>query len=248
MTAKVLKEQMKQLKLSTAVKEIDEILSTTRNAISFNWIIDLFQREIDQRKSNSFNARIKSSKIQEIKTFEKFDWEFNPQIQREQIEELKNFEFLQRNGIILLLGQPGTGKTHISLSLGLLAIQRGHKVYCTSLKKLINDIDYAKKRNELDSLFKKILSCKLWILDDWGVITMKRDIAEEVFDLLDRRKHSSAMILTSNRDISEWTEVFPDPVLASAALDRVFDRAKTIIFEGRSYRLEGKIEIPDKIV
>ena len=84
----------------------------------------------------------------------------------------------------------------------------------------------------LDILFKKILSSKLWILDDWGVVSMKSEIAEEVFDLLDRRRHSSALILTSNRDVDEWGTVFPDPVLAGAAIDRLFDRATTITFLG----------------
>lgn len=80
-------------------------------------------------------------------------------------------------------------------------------------------------------------------LDDWGVVSMPRDIGEEVFDLLDRRKYSSSMILTSNRDVNEWPEVFSDPVLSSAALDRIFDRAEIIVFKGKSYRLSRRIEI-----
>lgn len=72
---------------------------------------------------------------------------------------------------------------------------------------------------------------------------MSREVAEELFDLLDRRKHSSAMILTSNRDIDEWPQVFPDPVIANATIDRIFDRADIFIFKGMSYRLKGKIEI-----
>ena len=72
---------------------------------------------------------------------------------------------------------------------------------------------------------------------------MSREVAEEIFDLLDRRKHSSAMILTSNRDIDEWPQVFPDPVIANATIDRIFDRADISIFKGMSYRLKGKIEI-----
>ena len=72
---------------------------------------------------------------------------------------------------------------------------------------------------------------------------MSREIAEEIFDLFDRRKYSSAMILTSNRDIDEWPQVFPDPVIANATIDRIFDRAEICLFKGRSYRLKGKIEV-----
>ena len=71
---------------------------------------------------------------------------------------------------------------------------------------------------------------------------MSREVAEEVFDLMDRRKHNAAMILTSNRDVSEWAEVFPDPIIANATVDRIFDRAKTVLFKGQSYRLKGRIQ------
>lgn len=90
---------------------------------------------------------------------------------------------------------------------------------------------------------KKILSSNLWILDDWGVVSLNRDVSEEVFDLLDRRTFSTSMILTSNRDIGEWPEVFVDPVLASAAIDRIFDRAKVAVFKGKSYRAEGNNKV-----
>ena len=73
---------------------------------------------------------------------------------------------------------------------------------------------------------------------------MNREIAEEVFDLFDRRKYSSAMLLTSNRDVEEWGEVFPDPVLANATIDRMFDRAEIVVFQGKSYRLKGRISLP----
>jgi DNA replication protein DnaC len=98
-------------------------------------------------------------------------------------------------------------------------------------------------RNSLDELFRKMLIAKLWIIDDWGVVTLQREVAEEIFDLFDRRKYSSAMILTSNRDIEEWPQVFPDPVIANATIDRIFDRAETLVFKGDSYRLKGKIQI-----
>ncbi|MEC4685038.1 MAG: ATP-binding protein [Nitrospirota bacterium] len=127
--------------------------------------------------------------------------------------------------------------------LKLLAANRGYRVYCNNLKKLAEDILQARMKNNLNILFKKILSAKLWILDDWGVTTMSREIAEEAFDLLDRRKYSSAMILTSNRDVEEWPQLFPDPVLSNATIDRIFDRADISIFKGKSYRLKGKIQV-----
>jgi DNA replication protein DnaC len=142
---------------------------------------------------------------------------------------------------MLFLGKPGTGKTHLALAIGLKAAQAGYKVQCTSMKRLGQQIMHAKARGTLDRVFTKMLSASLWIIDDWGVVNMCRDLAEEVFDLLDRRKHTAGLILTSNRDVSEWGQVFPDPVIASAAIDRLFENAEIQLFNGRSYRLKGRI-------
>ena len=155
--------------------------------------------------------------------------------------------FVERNEIALFLGKPGTGKTHLALALGVHAVYRGHRVFCSSVKRLSQHIAHARARNTLDVLFKKILSSRLWILDDWGVVSMKSEIAEEVFDLLDRRRHSSALLLTSNRDVDKWGSVFSDPVLAGAAIDRLFDRPHVVNFIGESYRLKGKISLPNGV-
>ena len=177
---------------------------------------------------------------------ESFDWDFNPDIKREQIYQLATLDFINKNQIALFLGKPGTGKTHLALALGVRAVHAGFSVFCSSVKRLSAQIALARAKDSLDLLFKKILSARLWILDDWAVVSMKLDIAEEVFDLLDRRKHSSALILTSNRDVDEWGSVFPDPVLAGAAIDRLFDHASIVTFKGKSYRLKGKIKLsPD---
>ena len=191
-------------------------------------------------------SRIRRAEFPEVTSLESFDWDFNPDIDREAIEQLATLQFVENNEIALFLGKPGTGKTHLALALGIRAVHRGLRVYCSSVKRLAQQIAQARARNSLDLLFKKILSARLWILDDWGVVSMKSEIAEEVFDLLDRRRHSSALILTSNRDVDEWGTVFPDPVLAGAAIDRLFDRPTTITFLGKSYRLNGKIVLREQ--
>lgn len=154
---------------------------------------------------------------------------------------MQDLKFIERNEIALLLGSPGTGKSHLAIALGMSAAQAGHSVFCTSVKRLSTMIKKAREKNNLDVLFKQILTSKLWILDDWGVVSMPKDVSEEVFDLFDRRKHSSAMILTSNRDVEEWPQVFNEPVLASAAIDRMFEQATVCIFQGPSHRMKGRI-------
>lgn len=243
MTVSAITDQLKSLRLHTAATELNEVLSSTKKAVSLSWLSDLLQREIDARKERALKTRIKSARFPELTTLESFDWSFNKDIDREKIESLATLEFVSQNGIALFLGKPGTGKTHLAISIGVKAARSGYRVYCTSVKRLAQDIRVAKLKGTLDNLFKKILSADLWLLDDWGVVSMEREIAEEVFDLLDRRKHSSALILTSNRDVDEWPEVFPDGVLASATIDRIFDRAEVCLFQGDSYRLKGRIKM-----
>ena len=165
------------------------------------------------------------------------------QINVKVLRRLSTLTFIPQNRIALFLGNAGTGKTHLAISIGMLAVKSGYRVYCSSAKKLQAEILTAKLNNSMSELFKKILSTKLWIIDDWGVVYHPREVAEEIFDLMDRRKQNAAMILTSNRDVGEWPQCFPDPVISNITIDRIFDRAETLIFKGESYRLSGRIEI-----
>ena len=241
MELETIRQQLRQLRLSTAANELDSVLDKSKKAIQLEWVSRLLERELDARKENALKLRIHSARFPEIKTWESFDFEFNEKIEREKLEDLKSLSFIKQNRIVQFLGSPGTGKSHLATALGIVASHQGYKVYWTSAKKLQADIFESKLKNNLDQLFKKILSAQLWIYDDFGVVSYPRDIAEEVFDLLERRKHTSAMILTSNRAVEEWAQVFPDAVLANAALDRMFEHAIVHVFVGKSYRLSGKI-------
>lgn len=245
MNLEAVRSQLRSLKLSTAAKELEEVAAKHKAAVSLHWVSELLERELDARKERALQKRIERAQFPELATLEAFDWRFNPKIDKDKIEELAQLEFIRNNRIALFLGKPGTGKTHLALALGLLAVKADLRVYCTSAKNLAYEITLARAKNSLDVLFKRILSSDLWIVDNWGVVSMSREIAEEVFDLFDRRKYNSAMVLTSNRDLKEWSEVFPDPVLANATIDRMFDRAEIVIFEGKSYRLKGRIAVPD---
>lgn len=244
MNIEAIRKQLKSLKLSTAAQEIEEVLTRHKQAVSLEWVSDLFEREIDARQGRALERRIVRAEFPEVTTLEAFDWQFNTKIDRVKIEALAKLDFVRSNGIGLFLGEAGLGKTHLALAIGVLAAKENHRVFCASTKRLMELIRVAKLKNTLDALFKRMLSSKLWIIDDWGVVSMSRDIAEEVFDLFDRRRYSSAMLLTSNRDVEEWGEVFADPVLANATIDRIFDRAEIVVFQGNSYRLKGRITLP----
>ena len=247
MNSETIKALFRDLRMKTAAADLEEVLAAQKKTVALEWIAALLSRELDARRERSVESRIRRAEFPEVTTLEAFDWDFNPKIDRTAIEELATLEFIEKNEIALFLGKPGTGKTHLALAIGLRAVYQGYRVFCTSVKRLSQQIASARARNTLDVLFKRMLSSRLWILDDWGVVSMKSEIAEEVFDLLDRRRHSSALILTSNRDVDEWGSVFPDPVLAGAAIDRLFDHATPVLFRGKSYRLNGKILVRDSI-
>jgi len=242
MSPEILKALLTDLRMHTASREIESVLANQKKAVSLGWISDLLEREVDARREKGLKHRLHSARFPEITTLEGFDFSFNPDIDEEKIRELATLKFMDQHQIALFLGAPGVGKTHLALAIGVLAVRDGRRVYCTSAKRLAQEIMLGKTRGTLDQLFKRLLSAHLWIIDDWGVVTMSREVAEEIFDLMDRRKHSSAMILTSNRDVSEWGEVFPDPVIANATVDRIFDRARMVLFKGQSYRLKGRIQ------
>ena len=242
MNLKTIQSQFKSLRMPEAAKSLEDVLAKYKTGTSLNWLSELLQLEIDARKESTLQRRIKNGGFSEIKTLESFDWDFNPKLPKEKVMQLSTLDFIENKEIALFLGYTGTGKTHIAMALGLNAIKQGKRVLCTSSKKLAQQIRVHKQKQSLDKLFKKFLSSDLWIIDDWGMISMEKDISEEVFDLLDRRKHTSAMILTSNRSIREWAEVFSDPVLANAATDRIFEGAHILPFEGKSYRLQGKLK------
>ena len=239
MNSDVVKQQLSSLRMSAAARELDQVVEGKKP--QFDWVSELLEREIDARKERALINRIRRAQFPRVSSIEEFDFEFNPDIDKAKILELASLQFLENKQIALFLGKPGTGKTHLALAIGIKAVEQGHNVFCSSVKKLAMQIIKAKAQNQLDRLFRKILSARLWILDDWGVVSMKPEISEEVFDLLDRRVDSNALILTSNRDVDEWPQVFHEPVIAAAAIDRIFDRAQIITFNGKSFRLNSKI-------
>ena len=243
MSVSTVQSLLKDLKLKTAATELSAVLNEHRTSAPLDWLVVLLQKEVDHRKERRIQLKIKGSKIPELKSLEGFDWDFNPGIDKGKMEALASLDFVRGRGVSLFLGQPGTGKSHLASAIGLKAILQGHGVYWSSMKRLAEDIMVAKNKNELGGLFRKILGSALWILDDWAVVSLGREVSEEVFDLLDRRKTGPALLLTSNRAIEEWPEVFVDPVLASAAIDRIFDRADVTIFRGKSYRAKGKKDV-----
>lgn len=161
MDIEAIKNQLRGLKLNTAAREIDAILANQKKAVHLGWVTDLLERETDARREAALKSRIKGACFPEEKSVAGFDFAFNPSINEEALRRLSTLTFIPQNRIALFLGNTGTGKTHLAISIGMLAVKSGYRVYCSSAKKLQAEILTAKLNNSMSELFKKILSAKL---------------------------------------------------------------------------------------
>jgi DNA replication protein DnaC len=149
MIIETIRDQLKQLRLPTASRELESIVSSQKKSLDIKWLSLLLETELNARKDNAVERRIKRGGFPERRTFEQFNWEFNKKLPREKIEDLATLKFIERNEIGLFLGSPGTGKTHCAIAIGLKAAEAGYSVFCTSVKRLDLKVKKSRERETL---------------------------------------------------------------------------------------------------
>jgi DNA replication protein DnaC len=199
----------------------------------------ILQDELDRRKSRLNERRFKHSGLEERQTLQDFDWGFNPKLPRRECFELHTLKFISQGGNAILLGSPGTGKSHIAKAIGYHATLSGYNV-----RYLEADAELARHAlgspYEQQKLLHKALHCDLLILDD---LFLARSISETAAELLQsivhqRYKRHAAIVLTSNRLIDDWGKYLGDNTAATTIVDRLMHSAALLKFEGKSYRLK----------
>lgn len=195
------------------------------------------KREMEERYVRAKENRIRLANFPEKKLLEELDVEALPQNAAARFPHLKELKFIEQKQNVLLIGSPGTGKTHLAIGLGIEACLRGYKVYFTSVASLVNQLKESRSARTLRSFELKFEKYDLVIIDELGYISFDKEGAELLFTHLSLRAGRAATIITSNLSFERWEEVFHDPVLTSALTDRLTHRAHIINMIGASYRI-----------
>lgn len=215
---------------------IDE---ATNKELSYEEFLDeLLQGEVDLRKQNSLDRRIRSAHFPNKITFTDFKLDhFSIEI-KQKIKELQTLKFIENNENIILVGNPGTGKSALSIALGMKACMEYKSVLFISVPLLLIEISEAMSNNQILNYKRKFEKYDLVILDELGYCSFSKQAGEVLFNLLSSRNEVGSIIITSNLTMDKWTEVFKDTVLTGAIVDRLANRAHMIDMSGESYRIK----------
>jgi DNA replication protein DnaC len=229
--------------LDATVRRIEHGEVTPLEAIDL-----LLVEEFTRRENRRVRMALQMAKLSAVKTLAGFDFSFQPSLDRNRILALAELQFIDRSEVLHFLGPPGTGKSHLSLALGVEAVKAGRSVYFTTLADLVGALARAEREGSLREKIRFYRRFALLIVDEIGYLPVMVGGGNLFFQLVNARYERGAMILTSNRGFAEWGEVFGDPVVATALLDRLLHHAIVIQIEGSSYRLRQHADlVPEHI-
>ena len=238
-TTTTLQDKLKYLRMSAIQQSLE-----TRNQYALDHQLSyleffelLIEDECARRQSNAYDQRLSKSKLKAGKTLDEYDFTFQPELDKKLIKDLMAGRYVDQQENIILMGKPGTGKTHLANAFGLQALQQGRKVLFTHVHSLLDRLQQGRVDGSHRRIMNQICNVDLLILDELGFRKMPPQTLDDFFELIRARYEQKSTIFTSNRNFEHWGEIFGDKILAGAIIDRIVHHAHIIRITGDSYRV-----------
>jgi len=244
-----LSEQLRHLRMSGVLETME---ARNRQAIDGQWsyvefLARLLEDEVERRSQKQLTLRLRRGALNTTKTLEDFDFHFNPNLNRQQILNLAACEFVRQKRNVLICGQTGVGKSHLAQALGQEAARQGLDVLFVNTQKMIQHLNGGRADGSWERRLAGYLRPDLLILDDFALKPLQPPGPEDLYDVINERYERGSILITSNRAPNEWPDLFIDPLLASAGLDRLLDRAEVVVIRGASFRSQGRNRLLEEV-
>jgi DNA replication protein DnaC len=235
----LLQHHLKALRLPTILSECEKVAQqcATDNVDHLGYLLQLCERELLDRERRAAERRLKAAKFPTLKTLEDFDFGAQPSLNKVLVAELMRCEFIDRREAVILIGNPGTGKTHLAISLAAEACRRGKKVRFFRVTELVTQLLEAREERLLMRWKAQLARLDLLVLDELGYVPTSKVGAELLFDVISTAYERTSVLLTTNLPFEQWTEVLGSERLVGATLDRLTHRCHILESIGASYRL-----------
>jgi IstB transposition helper protein len=243
-TEALLAEYLKQLKLTAILKSYAARARDARKAGEDyeDFLLSLIESEIEARSDNRLKRRIRDARFPLMKTMENFDFDAAEGLDKRLIRELVEGKYIEEKRNVIFVGKTGTGKSHLATALGLEACRQGVRTRFTTGAGLVNELIEARSERAVGRIIQKMSRFGLLILDELGYVPFSREGSQLLFQLLAERYERASVIITTNLGFADWTQLFGDPTLTAALLDRLTHKAHIIMCNWDSYRLKESLK------